>query len=78
MIAYNKVIVTIIVVTNNMTNVVNTIAYNKVIVTINVVIDNATNVVIVIVVQTNVLLPTTKVKVRNRNGIPKISLELML
>ncbi len=69
-------IVTIIVVINNITSVVGTIIYNKVIVTIDVVTNNATNVMTITVVQTNVLLPTIKVKARNR--ILKISLEFIL
>ena len=69
-------IVTIIVVIDNITNVVDIIAYNKIIVTIDVVMNNATNIIIVTVVQINVLLPTIKVKVKN--GIPKISLKFIL
>ncbi len=61
----------IIVVINNIMSVVSTIVYNKVIVTIDVVTNNTTNVVTITVVQTNILLPTIKIKARN--GISKTS-----
>ncbi len=68
MIVYSKMIVTTNVVTNNTTNIA-------------IVMNNTTNVAIVtnvitVTVETNVLLPTKKGKVRNE--IPKTNLEPIL